>query len=159
MAVVSLNRSAENAVKEAAPIFKTAITNMSKTYAVSILFGSNNAATEYLRKNTYSQLQAAFSHKVKTSLSKLLVANVSTTDTWNSLSSAYNSVAKTQIGAIAGMKNMNVSIENYVTEKALDLLFIKVAEEEEEEEKSIRTDPVAYVSALLKMVFGQLDKK
>jgi hypothetical protein len=64
-------------------------------------------------------------------------------------------VAKTPVGMIAGLKTVNVSLENYVTEKALDALFVKVAEEE----KAIRVDPVARVSALLKRVFGQLDKK
>ncbi len=154
-AVLSLNRSAEDAVKEATPIFKTAITSMSITDAVSILFGKENAATEYLRQNTYSQLKAAFAPKVKASLGKALVANVSTTDTWNTLSSGYNSVANSTVGSIAGLKPVNVNLENYVTEKALDALFVKVAAEE----KAIRTNPVARVSDLLKKVFGQLDKK
>jgi hypothetical protein len=154
-AVLSLNRSAEDAVKEATPIFKTAITSMSITDAVGILFGKDNAATEYLRQNTYSQLKAAFAPKVKASLGKALVANVSTNDTWNLLSSGYNSLASSTVGSIAGMKPVNVNLENYVTEKALDALFIKVAAEE----KAIRTNPVARVSDLLKKVFGQLDKK
>ena len=154
-AVLSLNRSAEDAVKEATPIFKNAILNMSLTDGMGILFGANNAATEFLRKNTYSQLQAAFAPKVKASLSKPLVANASTTDTWNTLSSGFNSVAKTPMGKITGMKQVNVNLENYVTEKALDALFLKVAEAE----KDIRTNPTARVSDLLKRVFGQLDKK
>ena len=154
-AVLSLNRSAEDAVKEATPIFKTAITNMSITDAVGILFGKENAATEYLRQNTYSQLKAKFSPKVKASLDKALVANVSTTKTWNTLSSGYNQVAGTLAGSIAGLKPVNVNLEDYVTEKALDALFIKVATEE----KSIRKDPLARVNDLLKKVFGQLDKK
>jgi len=154
-AVLSLNRSAEDAVKEATPIFKSAITNMSITDAVGILFGNNNAATEYLRKTTYSQLKAAFAPKIKASLEKPLVANLSTTKTWNSLSSGYNTVAGSTIGSIAGLKTVNVNLENYVTEKALDALFVKVAAEE----KSIRTNPTARVNDLLKRVFGQLDKK
>jgi hypothetical protein len=154
-AVLSLNRSAEDAVKEASPIFKTAISNMSITDAVGILFGKENAATEYLRKSTYSQLKAAFAPKVKLSLDKPLVANVSTTKTWNTLTSTYNQVAGTTVGSIAGLKTVRVDLENYVTEKALDALFLKVAAQE----KSIRANPVARVSALLKKVFGQLDKK
>ena len=153
--VLAMNRTAEDAVKEATPIFKTAITNMSVTDAVGILFGNNNAATEYLRKTTYSQLKAAFAPKVKTSLDKPLVANASTTETWNTLSSGYNKVAKTTAGSIYGMKTVNVDMENYVTEKALDALFIKVADEE----KAIRSNPSARVNDLLKKVFGQLDKK
>ena len=154
-AILSLNRSAEDAVKEATPIFKTAITNMTITDAVSILFGKENAATEYLRQATYSQLKAKFSPKVKASLDKPLVANVSTMQTWNTLSSGYNQVAGTMVGSIAGLKTVNVNLEDYVTEKALDALFVKVAAEE----KSIRTNPMARVNDLLKKVFGQLDKK
>lgn len=154
-AVLSLNRSAEDAVKEATPIFKTAIANMSITDAVGILFGSDNAATEYLRQNTYSQLKTAFAPKVKASLDKPLVANVSTTKTWNTLSSGYNSIAGSAVGSFAGLKTVNVNLEDYVTEKALDALFVKVAAEE----KAIRTNPVARVNDLLKRVFGQLDKK
>lgn len=154
-AVLSINRTAEDAVKEATPIFKSAITSMSITDAVSILFGKENAATEYLHRNTYSQLKAAFAPKVRASLGRPLVANISTTQTWNTLSSGYNSVASGTIGSIAGLKTVNVNLEEYVTEKALDALFVKVAAEE----KAIRTDPVARVNDLLKKVFGQLDKK
>lgn len=154
-AVLSLNRSAEDAVKEATPIFKSAITNMSITDAVGILFGKENAATEYLRQNTYSQLKAAFAPQVKASLDKPLVANVSTVKTWNTLSSGYNTVAGSTLGSIAGLKTVNVDLENYVTEKALDALFVKISAEE----KAIRTNPVARISSLLQKVFGQLDKK
>lgn len=154
-AVLSLNRSAEDAVKEATPIFKTAITNMSITDAITILFGNDDAATEYLCQNTYSQLRDAFAPKIKTSLNKPLVANVSTSETWNTLSTAYNSVASSTIGSISGLKTVNISLENYATEKALDALFVKVAAEE----KPIRTDPAARISDLLQKVFGQLDKK
>lgn len=154
-AVLSLNRSAEDAVKEATPIFKTAITNMSITDAITILFGNDDAATEYLCQNTYSQLRDAFAPKIKTSLNKPLVANVSTNETWNTLSTAYNSVASSTIGSISGLKTVNISLENYATEKALDALFVKVAAEE----KLIRTDPAARISDLLQKVFGQLDKK
>lgn len=153
--VLSLNRSAEDAVKEATPIFKNAILKMSITDATGILFGKENAATEYLRQNTYSQLKAAFAPKVKASLGKPLVANVSTDQTWSTLCSSYNGVANTGAGKISGMKSVNVNLENYVTEKALDALFIKIAAEE----KAIRTDPAARVNDLLKTVFGQLDKK
>ncbi|MCE5331217.1 MAG: DUF4197 domain-containing protein [Bacteroidales bacterium] len=154
-AILSLNRSAEDAVKEATPIFKTAITNMSIADAAGILFGKENAATEYLHQNTYSQLKTAFAPKVKASLGKPLVANVSTTQTWNTLSSGYNAVAGSAAGSIAGLKTVNVNLEDYVTGKALDALFIKIADEE----KSIRTNPAARVNDLLKKVFGQLDKK
>ncbi len=154
-AVLSINRTAEDAVNEATPIFKNAIKNMTISDAMGILFGAENSATEYLRANTYTQLKTAFAPKVKASLAKPLVANVSTTQTWNSLSSGYNSVANSTIGKIAGLKSVNVNLEDYVTEKALDALFVKVAAEE----KAIRTNPAARVNEILKKVFGQLDKK
>lgn len=154
-AVLSLNRSAEDAVKEATPIFKNAIKSMTISDAVGILFGAENAATEYLRKTTYTDLKAAFAPKVKNSLAKPLVANISTTQTWNTLSSGYNSVAKSTVGQIAGLKTVTVNLEDYATEKALDALFVKITEEE----KAIRNNPVARVNDILKRVFGQLDKK
>lgn len=154
-AILAINRSAEDAVKEAVPIFKTAIKNMTFSDVMNILFGAENAATEYLRNNTLPQLTAAFAPKVSQSLTKPLVANVSTNETWNLLSNGYNSIASSPIGMIAGLKTFNVSLEQYVTQKALDALFLKVAEEE----KAIRTNPIARVTTLLQRVFGQLDKK
>ncbi|MDD2995391.1 MAG: DUF4197 domain-containing protein [Bacteroidia bacterium] len=154
-AVLSLNRSAEDAVKEATPIFKNAIRNMSITDAGNILFGSDSAATAYLRQATYQELKTAFAPKVKASLDKPLLAGVSTSETWNTLSNAYNKVTNTMVAKIAGLKPVNISLEEYATKKALDALFVKVAEEE----KAIRTDPVARVNDILKRVFGQLDKK
>jgi len=154
-AVLSLNRSAEDAVKEATPIFKNAIRNMSITDAGNILFGSDSAATAYLRQATYQELKTAFAPKVKASLDKPLVAGVSTSETWNTLSNAYNKVTNTMVAKIAGLKPVNISLEEYATQKALDALFVKVAEEE----KAIRTNPVARINEILKRVFGQLDKK
>lgn len=154
-AILSLNRSAEDAVKEATPIFKSAIKNMTIADAGNILFGSDSAATAYLRTNTYTQLRSAFAPKVKSSLDKALVGGISTTQTWNTLSNAYNQVANTSLAKIAGLKPVNISLEEYATQKALDALFMKVAEEE----KAIRTDPIARVNELLKKVFGQLDKR
>ncbi|MGC3979499.1 MAG: DUF4197 domain-containing protein [Paludibacteraceae bacterium] len=154
-AVLSMNRAAEDAVKEATPIFKNAILNMSFSDAMGILFGDQNAATNYLKKTTYTQLQNAFAPKIKASLDKPLVLNTSTTKTWNSLTSAYNTVANNPVGSIAGLKPVNVNLEQYVTGKALDALFVKVAEQE----KAIRTNPAERATTLLQRVFGQLDKK
>ena len=154
-AILSLNRSAEDAVKEAGPIFKDAIRQMTFKDAATILFGPDNAATQYLRSSTYSQLKTAFAPKIGESLAKPLVAGVSTSETWNVLHNGYNSVAGSTAGMLLGLKKVNVSLQEYVTDKALDALFIKVAEEE----KAIRTDPVARVNFLLKRVFGQLDNR
>jgi len=153
--ILSLNRTAEDAVKEATPIFRNAILHMSVIDAIGLLNGKENAVTEYLRQNTYADLKAAFAPKVKASLSKPLVANISTNQSWNMLCSSYNGAANSTVGKFSRMKPVNVNIENYVTEKALDALFVKVAAEE----KAIRTDPMARVTTLLQNVFGQLDKK
>jgi len=153
--VLALNRTAEDAVKEATPIFKNAILHMSFQDAIGILYGKENAATDYLRQNTYAELKAAFAPKVKASLSKPLVANVSTNQTWSLLCSNYNGVANSTVGKFSRMKPVNVNLENYVTEKALDALFIKIAEQE----KAIRTNPTARITSLLQNVFGKLDKK
>jgi len=75
--------------------------------------------------------------------------------TWSLLCSSYNKVANSTVGKFSRMKPVNVNLEEYVTGKALDALFIKVAAEE----KAIRTDPKARVTALLQNVFGKLDKK
>lgn len=154
-AVLSLNRAAEDAVKEAKPIFKDAIKNMSITDAAGILFGADNAATTYLRNNTYSALVSAFTPKVSASLQKPLVASISTSETWNTLTSTYNTVANSMVGQMASLKPVNVSLESYVTGKALDALFNKIAVEE----KAIRTNPKERASAILQRVFGQLDNK
>jgi hypothetical protein len=154
-AVLSLNRSAEDAVKEAVPIFSSAITGMSISDATSILFGGDNAATEYLKKATYTQLTQAFAPKIAASLGKDLVGGISTNKAWTDLTSAYNKVAATAAGKIAGLTPVNVNLGEYVTEKTLNALFTKVATEE----KAIRTDPKARVNDILQKVFGQLDKK
>jgi hypothetical protein len=154
-AILSLNRAAEDAVKSATPIFKTVITSMTINDAINILFGANDAATQYLHRTTYSQLSAAFTPKVKQSLEKPLIANVSTMESWNTLTSAYNKVANSLVGKTAGLTAVNVNLHEYVTDKALTALFSKIAVEE----KAIRTNPTARINDLLKKVFGQLDKK
>ena len=98
---------------------------------------------------------AAFAPKVRNSLGKPLVANMSTTQSWNSLTSAFNQLANSPVGVYGGIKPVNVNLEEYVTQKALDALFLKVGEEE----KKIRENPVARITSILKRVFGQLDKK
>ncbi|MDR1652073.1 MAG: DUF4197 domain-containing protein [Prevotellaceae bacterium] len=154
-AVQSLNAAASDAVKSATPIFKSAITSMSIADGAKILFGGNSAATDYLKSKTYTQLAATFAPKVSESLGKKLIGNTSTSQAWNSLTSAYNQIAGTPVGAIAGMKSVNVNLEQYVTQKALDALFVKIANEE----NAIRTNPQARVNTLLQKVFGQLDTK
>jgi hypothetical protein len=154
-AVLRLNRAAEDAAREATPIFVSAIKQMTLTDAKSILFGADSAATAYLRKATYGQLKAAFKPKVEASLNKDLVDVVSATESWTLLTSNYNKVAQTTMGQVAGLKPVTVDLADFVTNKALQGLFLKVAAEE----KSIRKNPEARINALLKQVFGQLDAR
>lgn len=151
--LLKINRAAEDAVKDAKPIFVNSITSMSITDAVGILKGDENAATEYLHKTTYDQLFELYRPKIKASVEKKLVGNISTGQSWNTLTKKWNDFAKSIIGQMAGFKPVETELDEYLTHKALDGLFLKIAEEE----KQIRKDPMARVSNLLKRVFGSLD--
>lgn len=148
--ILSINRSAEDAAKEAAPIFSNAIQQMTIADAWNILRGSENAATQYLKKNTYTQLVNLYSPKIKGSLDKPLIAGISATTSWNTLTSKWNTLAGSTAGKVAGFTPVNVDLNNYLTQKALDGLFLQIAAEE----KSIRQDPIARVTDLLKRVFA-----
>lgn len=152
-ALLRINRAAEDAATEAKPIFVNSIKSMTINDAFGILKGSNNAATQYLRKTTYDQLFQLYRPKIKVSVDKKLVGNVSTGESWNLLTGKWNGVANSTIGQITGLKPVDISLEDYLTEKALDGLFLKI----EEEEKRIRENPAARVNDLLKRVFGSLD--
>jgi hypothetical protein len=152
-AVLRLNRAAEDAAVEATPIITSAIVSMTFSDAKAILFSTDNAATEYLRTKTYSQLVNAFKPKIEASLNKNLVGGISATTSWTELTTAYNKMANTTVGQLSGLKRIDTDISAYVTRKALDGLFVQIAQEE----KSIRQDPAARVTTLLKQVFGQLD--
>lgn len=140
----TLNRAAEEAAKEALPIFKNAITGMSIADGFTILKGSNDAATTYLKNNTKSQLVAAFSPKVATAIDK-----VQLTKYWSPIVTKYNAAAP-----LLGFNKVNEDLNDYVTEKAIDGLFKLVAEEE----TKIRENVSARVTDLLKKVFGSLNK-
>ena len=164
-AIMALNRAAEDAAKEAGPIFKNAILSMSISDGWSILRGSNpaiasessvfdsTAATGYLASTTREQLRMAFAPKVNASLDKKLVGNLSPNQIWNSLSTNYNNVASKSFGMVTPMETTDLG--SYVTGKALDGLFLKVAEEE----IKIRRDPWAWaktsVGNILGRVFGK----
>jgi hypothetical protein len=135
----SLNRAAEEAAKNAASVFIDAITNMSISDGFAILKGNDTAATNYLRKTTYSPLTAKFLPVVKDAIEKVKV-----TSYWQPLVTVYN--------RIPGVKKQNPDLNDYVTKKAANGLFILVADEE----AKIRKDPVARVTDILKKVFGSL---
>ncbi len=151
--ILLMNRSAEDAVKQATPIFANAIRSMTISDALGILRGGENAATQYLRRNTENDLQQAFQPRIKTSLNKKLVGNVSASQSWKVLADNYNKLASSAVGRASNLKPVNVNLEVYVTQKALDGIFIKVADEE----RLIRKNPSARVNDLLRKVFGQLD--
>lgn len=139
----TLNRAAEEASKEALPIFINAIKNMTVQDGFAILNGGNGAATEYLKNQTRAQLKEAFMPKVKDAISK-----VKLTDYWNPIISKYNTYAK-----LRGLDEVNPDLDEFVTEKAIDGLFHMVKKEEDK----IRLDPMARVTDLLNRVFGSLN--
>lgn len=150
--LLRINRAAEDAVSEAKPIFVNSITSMSITDAVGILRGEDNAATQYLHKTTYNQLFELYRPKIKASVDKKLVGNISTGESWDQITSKWNSVANSVVGQIAGFKPVAVDLDEYLTNKALEGLFLKI----ETEEKLIRENPAARISSLLKRVFGSI---
>lgn len=135
--VETLNRGAEEAAKEAAPIFVNAIMEMSISDGFAILNGGENAATQYLKEKTTMQLKTKFQPIIKNALDK-----VELTKYWSPLVNAYNTIPYTE--------KMNPDLEAYVTDKAIAGLFLMI----EDQEKAIRRDPMARVNEILKRVFG-----
>lgn len=133
---VSMNHAAEDATNLAAEIFVNAITNMSFSDAWGILNGSDNAATQYLEINYRLDLYNKFFPVVKKSMD-----DVGLTQIYKRILDKYNSIP------LVEKKQYNLDI--YISNKALDALFLIV----EREEKAIRVDPVARVTELLKKVF------
>lgn len=148
--VLKLNRAAEDAAKEATPIFVDAITEMTIQDAFDILNGSDTSATNYLREKTFINLKEAFQPKIATSLNKPIVAGISAAETWTSFTTLYNDIANSLVGQLAGLTPVNTQLDEYVTVKGLQGVFVKVADEE----KAIRTDPLARVTEILERVFG-----
>ena len=136
--ILSMNRAAEDAAGKAVPIFVNAITNMSITDGISILRGGNNAATEFLKGTTTMALTEAFRPVIQNSLGK-----VQATKYWSDVFRAYNKLPITK-------NKVNTDLTAYVTERALNGLFVKVAEEE----ANIRNNPAAQVTGILQKVFG-----
>ncbi len=153
--VLRINRAAEDAAKEVAPIFLNSITSMTISDAFNILRGADNAATNYLRTTTSDALISLYKPKIASSTEKKIVANVSTRDSWVALTGKWNSLANTIPGKLAGFKPVNVDLDDFLTRKALEGMFSKV----EKEELKIRKEVEARVSPLLQRVFGSLDVK
>lgn len=135
--VMTMNRAAETASKEAAPIFVNAVKQMTIADGFAILRGADDAATNYLKEKTSGQLRTKFNPVVKNAIDQVHV-----TKYWNPVITTYNK--------IPFIEKQNPNLEDYITTKAMDGLFIMIAKEE----KKIRKDPLARVTDLLKRVFG-----
>lgn len=147
--ILQVNRSAEDAALKAAPIFKNAILSMSIDDVYTILNGPDNAATSYLNQKTHAQLARLYQPVLQESLKKPFVAGVSADQTWNEITTQWNKFATSLAGKLLEVKPINVELDEYLTNKALDGLFIKVADQE----KEIRTNVNARVTDLLRRVF------
>jgi hypothetical protein len=136
-AELTMNRAAEDAAKQAAPIFVAAISKMSITDGLNILRGDNNAATQFLKNTTSMELTSKLQPFIQQALQKYAV-----TQYWKPVVTAYNKIP------LVNKKDPN--LDNYVTQKALEGIFYMVSQEE----LKIRKDPAARVSDILKKVFG-----
>ena len=135
--VETMNRAAESAVVEAKPILVNAVKQMSISDARGILTGGEDAATQYFRRTTSDALLQKFMPIVKQATARVQLAD------------KYNQYAG-QAAKVGLLDAKDADLDQYVAHKALDGLFLMVAEQE----KSIRKDPVSTGSALLKKVFG-----
>ncbi|MBN1924259.1 MAG: DUF4197 domain-containing protein [Prolixibacteraceae bacterium] len=147
--VLQINRSAEDAARQAAPIFKDAITSMTIADAWEILNGNETAATRYLQEKTYNRLFDLYQPVMQKSLNKPIVAGVSAQTTWKELTGNWNKFANSLPGKIFQVQPVNISLDEYVTHQALKGVFVKVGDQE----KEIRTNVNARVTDLLKKVF------
>ena len=135
---VVLNRAAEQAAKEAAPIFINAVRQMEVKDGLNILKGNDDAATVFMKGKTNTDLYAKFKPVIIKALN-----NVQVTKYWTPLVTRYNQIPLT--------KKMNPDLEDYTTKKAIEGLFKMLALEE----KKIRNSDSARVTDLLKKVFSQ----
>lgn len=135
--VMQLNRGAEDAAKEAKPIFITAIRSMTIQDAWGILRGENDAATQYLKRTTSDQLKSKFKPVIQNSLNK-----VNATKYYSDIVTRYNQLPLVQ--------KVNPNLDDYATDRAIEGLFLMIAKEE----KNIRENPIARTTELLKKVFG-----
>jgi hypothetical protein len=134
---LSLNRGAEDAAKSAKPIFLAAIKSLTFQDVWGILTGQKDAATNYLRRTTTTQLTTAFKPIIQQSLDK-----VNATRYYTDLTTRYNRIPLVQ--------PVNTDLNQYATDKAIGGLFTLIAQEE----ANIRENPVARGTELLRRVFG-----
>lgn len=141
--ITSLNRAAENAAAEAKPIFISAIKQMTIADATNILLGKqNDAATQYFKRVTNAQLTEKFKPVIQSSLGK-----VGATKYWSDVVSRYNQIPL--------VTDINPDLTAYVTQKAIEGLFVQIAQEE----LNIRQNFSARSTSLLQKVFGYADRQ
>jgi Protein of unknown function (DUF4197) len=138
----AINRTAEDAVKEATPIFVDAVKNITFTDAKNILMGNDNAATSYLQSSTSTALYGKFSPVIKNSFEKVGADKI-----WTNIITKYNSIPL--------VNKVNPDLTDYVTNQAMNGVFKMVAVEE----KDIRNNLSSRTSDLLKRVFAMQDTK
>jgi hypothetical protein len=139
--IATINRAAEMAVAEARPILVNAVKAMSFSDARAILTGGDDAATQYFKRTTSETLAAKFLPIVKQSTAKV------------DLAAQYNQYAG-QAAKLGLLDQKDADLDRYVTQKAMDGLFLMISEQE----KAIRKDPIGSGSALLQKVFGAVGK-
>ena len=137
--VVTMNRAAEAAVPEARMLFVQAVKKMSVQDAKGIITGGETAATDYFRHSTRAQLHDRFLPIVQRATARV------------DLAQKYDRYAQSA-AAVGMLRKEDADLDQYVTEKALDGLYLRVAEEE----KKIRKDPLAAGSSIIRKVFGAL---
>lgn len=136
--ILSMNRAAEKAAPQAVSIFADAITSMSFDDAKGLLAGGDTAATDFFKTKTSTKIYDAFKPIISASLGE-----TGSTALYNTIMSKFN--------AMPLAPKVSVDLEDYVTTKAMDGLFLMIGQEE----KKIRTQPAARVTDLLKTVFGK----
>lgn len=137
---LTMNRAAEQATKEAVPVFVNAIKGMTVSDGFAILKGGDHAATNFLKEKTTAELMAKFRPIVENATKQ-----VALTSYWTPLAGAYNKASM-----FTGGQAVDPDLDAYVTQKAIDGLFVLVADEEQK----IRKDPMARTTDLLRRVFG-----
>lgn len=139
--VLAMNRAAEAAVPEAKPLLVDAVKKLTVQDAKGILAGGQDSATQYFKRTTSDQLRTRFLPIVKKATEKVKLAE------------KYNQYAERGV-KFGLVKSQDANLDNYVTQKALDGLFLMVAEEE----KRIRDNPAQAASAIISKVFGALKR-
>lgn len=139
--IVTMNRAAEQAVPQARTVFVDSVKKMSVQDAKAIISGGDTAGTEYFRRTTRTELHKRFLPIIEKSTAKVQLAQ------------KYEQFADKAV-AVGMLKKEDTDLDEYVAQKALDGLYVMMAEEE----KKIRKDPVGTGSSIIKKVFGALGR-